>query len=93
MFRWWTTEGKAWLQAQAEEAAKINRLFAAVIGCLRCEGWTVEDLGQRRLRIFSNGVFYERAGTWLLGCDYSDVPPALANDLLDIVRDEGFCDG
>ena len=93
MFRWWTPAGRAWLLAQAEQAAKVKRLFAAVIGCLRCEGWDIQDIGGQRLRIRSNGVTYERAATWLMDCDYSDVPPALANDLLDIVRDEGFCDG
>ena len=93
MFQWWTPVGRAILRDRGEQAAKARRAFLAVIRCLTCEGWNVEELSGQRMRISSNGEIYVRSSLWLTECDYSDVPSALSNDLFDIMRDEGFCNG
>ena len=75
------------------EERHVPPAVLAVKAVLQDEGWTVSILPGRKMRIAANGFDYERLFDWLLGCDYSDVSPMLANDIMDAMQSLGLCGG
>lgn len=65
--------------------------LVAIVNHLQSEGWEVKNLGGKRIRIVYNGVKYDRLIDYLLGCDFSDIPAPLADDIRDALNAQGLC--
>lgn len=90
MLSWWTPEGRSVEVQRAIRYQIAVTLAKLLVGCTICENWKT-FLNGIVLRFVIDGQVYERDVTWLLDCDFSDIPQPERNDLLKLVRNEGFC--
>lgn len=88
--RWWDAAGRAQLQLEAERSVMARRMVAIIAICHGCENWKLSLEGQN-VRLQVQDEAFDRTAEWLLGCDYSDLPPLLEVAFSEAVQDAGFC--
>lgn len=72
------------------EPRYVPAAVMAIIAGLEAEGWGV-TMSAPDVTIAANGMSYTRSFGWLTGCDYSNVSPQLANDIMDCMQALGGC--
>ncbi len=88
--KWWTAEGRDILRHEAERSVNARRMVAVIAICHGCEDWRLSIEGQN-VRLQVQDEAFERTAEWLLGCDYSDLPPLLEVAFYEAVQAAGFC--
>ena len=68
-----------------------NVNLMAFVRSMEAEGWDIQRQGKNKVRIIYNGTKYTKSVDYLLGCDFSDLPAPLADDIRDALQAQGLC--
>ena len=76
---------------RSDQSRHVSPTVLAVVNYLKSEGWGA-SVKQQCVHVVYNGGSYMLCQEKLMTCDYSDIPIALANDVMDVMKAEGHCE-